>query len=105
MGISRTKLQAKKDAFEYARAKVSFGEGSGTRRKLIKETVISRAKNNPEYAKAFSLYLSKQDMSKHVREAKRERFAKDSFEAFSKIIDKAWSLFDLSGVSRKTFKF
>ena len=64
--------KAKKDAKEYARAKMYYGEGAGNRRKLIKATVDQRSKD-PSYKKAFDEALSRQDMSKHASAAKRER--------------------------------
>lgn len=68
--------RARKDAKEYARAKMFYGEGAGTRRKLIKAKVNERSKD-PDYKKAFDDYLSKQDMSKHADKAKTERKVKD----------------------------
>lgn len=66
---------AKRDAKEFARAKMFYGEGAGTRRKLIKATVEERSKD-ADYKKAFDEYLSKQDMSKHAAKAKVERARK-----------------------------
>lgn len=68
--------QAKKDAKEYARAKMFYGEGAGTRRKLIKATVEERSKND-FYKQEFDRYLNEQDMSEHAEKAKHERKAKD----------------------------
>lgn len=67
---------AKKDAKEYARAKMFYGKGAGNRRKLIKNTVEQRSKDNAHYKEAFDRYLSKQDMAKHASAAKRERAVK-----------------------------
>lgn len=76
-GVSRsTNRQAKKDAKEFARAKQFFGEGAGTRRKLIKATVEGRSKD-PSYKKAFDHHLGQQDMSVHAAKAKSERKRKD----------------------------
>lgn len=72
-----TKRQAKKDAKEYARAKMFYGEGAGTRRKLIKNTVTERSKNSA-YKEAFNKALSEQNMAKHVKKAKTERKIKDA---------------------------
>ena len=72
--------RAKKDAKEFARAKMYYGEGAGTRRKLIKATVEERSKD-PDYKKAFDYYSSKQDMSKHASGAKRERKVRDTASA------------------------
>lgn len=73
-GASRkTRRQAKKDAKEFARAKMFYGEGAGNRRKLIKATVNERSKNQKGYKKEFEKNLAKQDMAKHASAAKRER--------------------------------
>lgn len=68
--------KARKDAKEYSRAKMYYGEGAGNRRKLINATVKERSKD-PTYKQAFDEALSKQDMSKHASAAKRERKAAD----------------------------
>lgn len=67
---------AKKDAKEFARAKMFYGEGAGNRRKLIKATVENRRKNSDVYSEAFDKYLAEQDMAKHASAAKRERIAR-----------------------------
>lgn len=64
---------ASKDAKEFARAKMFYGEGAGNRRKLIKATVEERKKKSKAYAEAFDRHLAEQDMSKHASAAKRER--------------------------------
>lgn len=77
-GVSRsTDRDAKKDAAEFARAKMFYGQGAGTRRKLIKNTVESRSKNDPDYKKAFERHLADQDMSTHASKARGERKRKD----------------------------
>lgn len=78
-GVSRrTDREARKDAKEYARAKMFYGEGAGTRRKLIKNTVEAKAKKDPTYKKAFDNHLASQDMSAHAQKARRERKRKDT---------------------------
>lgn len=69
--------RARKDAKEYARAKVFYGEGAGNRRKLINARVKERSKD-PDYKKEFDDALSKQNMDKNVSRAKRERVARDA---------------------------
>ena len=77
-GVSgRTSREAKKDAQEYARAKMFYGEGAGTRRKLINKSVEAKAKRDPSYKKAFDFHLERQDMSKHASKARSERSRKD----------------------------
>lgn len=77
-GVSaKVNRDAKKDAQEFARAKMFYGEGAGNRRKLIKATVEQKSKTNPSYKKAFDYHAESQDMSKHASKAQRERKRKD----------------------------
>lgn len=77
-GVSaRVNRDAKKDAREFARAKMFYGEGAGTRRKLIKATVEQKSKRDPSYKKAFDFHVDAQDMSKHAAKAQSERRRKD----------------------------
>jgi hypothetical protein len=77
-GVSaKTNREARKDAQESARAKMFYGEGAGTRRKLIKAQVEAKSKRDPDYAKAFDHHLNQQDMSKHAEKARGERKGKD----------------------------
>lgn len=78
-----TSRRAKKDAKEYARAKMFYGEGAGNRRKLIGAKVKERSKN-PKYKEKFDEYLSKQDMSKHADRAATERHVKDAVNGTAK---------------------
>lgn len=73
-GISRSvNRDARKDAKEFAAAKLFFGEGAGTRRKLIKNTVEAKSKRNSDYSKAFKKHLDSQDLSKHASNAVSKR--------------------------------
>ena len=72
-----TKHRAKKDAKEYARAKMFYGEGAGNRRKLIKAKVNERSKD-AGYKQEFDKYLAKQNMAKHASKARAERKVKDA---------------------------
>lgn len=63
---------AKKDATEFARAKMYYGEGAGTRRKLIKARVESKSAD-PNYKQAFEKHLAGQNMAKRATEAKVQR--------------------------------
>lgn len=77
-GVSRsTARTAKKDAKEHTQAKVFYGTGAGTRRKLIKARVEQRSKN-PGYKKAFDYYSKDQNLDKAVSKAKRDRLRKDA---------------------------
>lgn len=78
-GVSRrTNRAARKDAKEFARAKMFYGEGAGTRRKLIKAQVNSKSKRDPSYKKAFDYHLNNQDMGRHADKARSERKRKNT---------------------------
>jgi len=77
-GISRaTNKDARKDATEFARAKLFYGTSAGNRRKLIKATVEAKSKRDPNYKKAFEHHLNSQDLSKHAEKARSERKSMD----------------------------
>lgn len=73
---AKTNREASKDAREFARAKMFYGEGAGTRRKLIKATVEAKSKD-PVYKKAFDHHLAKQDLAQHASKARSERRRKN----------------------------
>lgn len=73
----KTRRLAKKDAKEFARARMFYGEGAGNRRKLIKARVEEYSKKIPGYKEEFEKYSSKQDMAKHAGAARRERKIRD----------------------------
>lgn len=83
---SKTNRDAKKDAKEFARAKAFYGEGAGTRRKLIRQTVEGKKKRDANYAKAFDHHLAKQDTAKAVDKARSERHRKDIKKGTGKIV-------------------
>lgn len=70
---AKTAADAHKDAREFARAKMYYGDGAGTRRKLIKAKVDARSAKDPAYKKAFEHHLANQDMGKHAEKARSER--------------------------------
>ena len=77
-GVSRkTNKEARKDAEEFARAKMFYGDGAGTRRKLIKAQVNAKSKRNPDYKQAFEHHLDQQDLGRHADKARSERRLKD----------------------------
>ena len=79
----KNKRLAKKDAKEYARAKMYYGEGAGNRRKLIKATVNERSKD-PVYKSWFDEYSKNQDMAGHASKAKTERHVRDAAKTTKK---------------------
>lgn len=77
-GVSRkTDKEARKDATEFARAKMFYGKGAGTRRKLIRESVEAKRKRDPDYSRAFDRNLDNQNMSDHASGARSERTRTD----------------------------
>src|SRR4051812_12326376 len=72
--------QARQDAFEMARADMYFGDGAGTRRKLIYAAVDHKYLSVPGYAQAFDQAYARQDWAKHAKDAKKERKHKDAKE-------------------------
>jgi hypothetical protein len=80
-GASRAvNREARKDAEETARAKMYFGDGAGTRRKLINRSVEAKRQKDPSYSKAFDFHLERQDASEHASGARRERARTDRRE-------------------------
>ena len=77
-GVRKIKSEARKDAHEYARAKMFYGEGAGIRRKKIKARVDTRSKKSKLYKNTFEKALSKQNMDQHAKAATRERKVKDA---------------------------
>lgn len=80
----RTNREAKKDAKEFARAKMFYGEGAGNRRKLIKATVEGKSKKDAAYKSAFEKHLADQDMSRHAAKARGERKRKNTVNTTAK---------------------
>lgn len=74
---TKTNREARSDAEEFARAKLFYGEGAGTRRKLIKAKVEAKAKRDPNYKAAFDHHMSRQDLGQHAEKARGERRRKD----------------------------
>lgn len=76
--------EARRDAKEYARAQMYYGEGAGTRRKLITASVEAKAHRDPAYARAFHTELTRQDMAEHATKARHERDRRDTTDAIKK---------------------
>ena len=78
-GVSRrTNREAKKDAKEYTKAKMYYGEGAGTRRKLINKSVEAKAKRDPSYKKAFDAHVESTDYAKRAQQARSQRRSTDT---------------------------
>lgn len=70
--MTSLKSQAEKDAREWTQAKLAYGEGAGTRRKLINETVAYKMQNIAGYEDAFSEAADRQDVASMAKNAKRD---------------------------------
>ena len=74
---NRTHRLAAKDAKRHADAKMFYGKGAGTRRKLLNAELEKKKKDIPGYEDSFNKSLSGVDMAKSANKAKRERTRKD----------------------------
>lgn len=74
---NRTTRLANKDAKRHADAKMFYGKGAGTRRKLLNAELDKKKKDIPGYKDAFEKSLSGVDYAKSAGKAKRERTRKD----------------------------
>lgn len=74
---NKTNREAKKDAEEFTKAKMFYGEGAGTRRKLINATVNAKAAKDPTYKAAFDHHVGNTDLAKRASQARSERKRKD----------------------------
>jgi hypothetical protein len=76
-GEHHARRQARADANEFAKARAFYGQGAGTRRKLIKAKVQTRMAN-PHYADEFHKTLNGQNLEKRSAQATRLRKRKDA---------------------------
>ena len=76
--------EAQRDAREYARAQMYYGEGAGTRRKLITNSVAAKVERKIGYNEAFQKELERQDMAEHALRARKERRRKDVSHSVNK---------------------
>jgi hypothetical protein len=68
---------ASKDAARWAYAEMFFGEGAGTRRKLLNAEIAQKMVAIPGYQETFESAMAKQDMAQHAFKAAKERKAID----------------------------
>lgn len=85
--MSRIDKMIAKDAAEYVRAEMFFGEGAGTRRKLIGAVVAQRAKDIPGYDAKFQTALHAQDWADHAIMAAKERKRLDRLAGLGKNVN------------------
>ena len=73
-----TQRLVKKDAKRYADAKMFYGQGAGTRRKLLKAELDKKKRTIPGYEKLFDNAIKNVDYAKSANKAKVERTYKDT---------------------------
>ena len=76
--------EAKRDANKFAKAKMYYGEGAGTQRKLIKATVESKRKKDSQYGEAFDYYMDNQNMATRAQQARTKRRTTDATNSVRK---------------------
>ena len=64
---------AEKDAHDWARAEMFFGEGAGVRRRHLQAQISEKMNTLPEYEIAFSHFYNRQNMAEHAIAAAKER--------------------------------
>lgn len=97
----KTDREARKDAEKYVVAKQYYGEGAGTRRKLLKGE-LSKKMKDPEYAERFDYYVKNADMVRATKKAKGERRRTDTAESARKTFKKIMKAVSLIGVPAAT---
>jgi hypothetical protein len=80
----KTRKLAAKDAEEFTRAKLYFGEGAGVRRRLIKAKVEATKKRDPAYAKAFDHFVKQTDLAQRAHQARKQRKRTDRGKALKR---------------------
>lgn len=76
--------QAQKDAYEYAAAYMAYGEGAGTKRKLIEGTVNYKMATIPGYREQFEAAAARQNMDAHAKNAKKQNRRRDANTAIAR---------------------
>lgn len=84
-GEKRYRSLAQKDAKETARARMYYGEGAGTRRKLQNAKVNQRSKESKAYRDEYQKALKSQNMEKAAKSAQHERTIADGKKMLKKL--------------------
>lgn len=100
--MTSLKKMVQKDAFEFARAEMFFGEGAGVRRRQIGALVGERSNSIPGYEEAFDAAYKAQDMAEHAIKAAKERQTIDRLAAANRNL-KAFQRGDVRGLSTGVF--
>lgn len=71
--IKNLEKMASKDAHEWARAEMFFGEGAGVRRRHLQAEILEKMDQFPGYEALYQKHYAAQDMIKHAEKALAER--------------------------------
>lgn len=96
--MTKVNKEAARDAAEYMAAQMAYGEGAGTRRKLIETAVAYKVERIGGYHEAFERHMHTLDPTKFIKNAKRTHRAKRVSTVTSKNI-RALARGDRNGMS------
>lgn len=82
--MSKLNKMASKDAHRFARAEMFFGEGAGTRRKLLDAEINEKCIRIPGYSEALTKYYNRQNMADHAIAAAKHRKRLDRGKALNR---------------------
>lgn len=71
--MNKIDKMAQSDAARWAAAEMFFGDGAGTRRKLLWAEINKKLSSVPQYKEAFEQAYQSQDFAQHAINAERER--------------------------------
>lgn len=94
--------EAAKDAERWAAAEMFFGEGAGTRRKLLEPEIARKVERMSGYHEAFEAAYDNLDMTKFAEQAIKERKKIDSMAKANKNF-RALKSGNLRGLSNGVF--
>lgn len=75
--MNKLEKQAAQDAVAWISAEMAYGEGAGTRRKLVMQPIQQKLMTDEVYANAFNAAYDKVDLTKYAELAIKERKAMD----------------------------
>lgn len=82
--MNKIEKMAAKDSYEYGLAQMFFGEGAGTRRKLIETVINERVETIPGYERALNVAYGKLSQIEMAEKAIAERKSIDRASKASK---------------------
>lgn len=71
--MNKFEKMAAKDAHDWARAEMFFGEGAGIRRRHLEAQINEKKNDIPNYTEWFDFFYGRQNMAEHAMAAAKER--------------------------------